>query len=262
MISIIIPVLNEESTIKNTVAYLYQHSFYKRLLKEVIVVDGGSTDHTVLEAEKTKATVMTCPRKGRAAQLNFGAQQASGKILYFLPGNSLPPCNFVSEIAKAFSKGYAAGTFSLKFDYQHWVLYALSWMTRKASWLYLSDQSLFITKELFDKSGGFREDHLVMASQEIIERIKRYTKFVVLRNSIVTSAKKYLPTGIIRTGMVQAIVYLMHKFGYPQIKMTALYRKYLRWDIGPKMETKTITKKTTVRMGANVSARVAHNNAL
>lgn len=271
MISIVIPACNEEKSIRNTIAYVFKHASYKRLLKEVIVVDGGSTDRTVLEAEKTGATVMISPRKGRAAQLNYGARQATGKILYFLQGNSLPPENFVSEIVKASAKGYAGGTFSLKFDYRHWVLNALSWLTNNASWVYLSDQSLFVTKELFDKSGGFREDHWVMANHEIIRRIKRYSHFIVIRNSILISAKKYLRTGILRTGIVQAIVYLLHKLGYPQVKMTQLYRKYLRWDVGPKPEKRIEKKKVSVPEDVQVSStqlqvkkglEIAHNNAL
>lgn len=236
MISIIIPAYNEETTIRSTIAHVYAHASYKRLLKEVIVVDGGSTDKTIEEAEKTGATIMISPRKGRAAQLNYGAQQATGKILYFLHGHSLPPENFISEISKAFSKGYAGGTFTLKFDYRHWLLNALSWLTNNASWIYLSDQSLFVTKELFDKSGGFKEDHLVMANQEIIRRIKRYTNFIVLKDSIVCSPTKYLRYGILRTELIHTMMYVMHRLGYSQQSMTRLCRKYLRWDIGPKPE--------------------------
>jgi glycosyltransferase involved in cell wall biosynthesis len=68
MISIIIPALNDEKSIRSTVDYVYLHASYKRLLKEVIVVDGGSTDRTVSEAGKTGATVWSVPAK--AAQLN------------------------------------------------------------------------------------------------------------------------------------------------------------------------------------------------
>jgi glycosyltransferase involved in cell wall biosynthesis len=269
MISIIIPASNEEKTIRNTITYIYQHASYKRLLKEVIVVvDAGSNDRTVTEAEKTGATIMISPRKGRAAQLNYGAQQASGKILYFLQGNSLPPENFISEIVKASSKGYAGGTFSLKFDYRHWLLNAVSWLTNNASWVYLSDQSLFVTKELFEKSGGFREDHLVMANHEIIKRIKRYTNFIVIPNSMMSSAKKYLRTGIVRAGVIQGTVYLMHKLGYPQLVMTRLYRKYLRWDIGQKPEKVAAEKKASAPEKLQVKTippvkkgfEVVHNN--
>jgi glycosyltransferase involved in cell wall biosynthesis len=239
MISVIIPALNEEKTIRNTIAYVYQHASYKRLLKEVIVIDTGSTDQTVAEAEKTNATVMVSRYKTRAAQLNHAAKQATGTILYFLQGSSLPPQNFISEIAKAHSKGYAGGTFTLKFDYKHWVLNTLSWLTNNASWVYLSDQSLFVTKELFEKSGGFREDHFVMANQEIIRRIKRYTNFVVLKDEIISSARKYLRYGIFKTGATHGVVYMLHKLGYSQGTMTSLYRRLLRWDIGPKLKKKS-----------------------
>jgi rSAM/selenodomain-associated transferase 2 len=253
MISIIIPTYNEEKTIRNTIAYVYAHTPYKRLLKEVIVVDGGSTDGTVAEAEKTGATVMFSGRRGRAVQLNHGAAQASGSILYFLPAHALPPENFITEIVKASSKGYAGGTFPLKFDSKHWLLNALSWYVNKASSpVYLSDQGLFVTKELFEKSGGFREDHLVMANQEIIKRLKRYTDFAVLKGKITCSASRYLRSGVFRTEAIHVLVYLMHKMGYHQKNMAWLYRKFLRWDVGPKPGPKVtqpslqVEKKLTV----------------
>lgn len=247
MISVIIPAYNEEKTIASTINYVYANAPYKRLLEEVIVVDGGSTDETIAEAEKTNATVLISPRKGRAAQLNYGAKKASGKILYFLQPHALPPQNFISEIAKASSKGYAGGTFSLKFDYKHWLLNTLSWLTNNASWVYLSDQSLFVSKELFDKSGGFREDHLVMAHQEMIRRMKRYTNFIVMKDSIMASARRYLRYGIFKTGFTQSLVYLLHKLGYPQYIMTKLYRMFLHWDIGTRLKKPAVKASLEIK---------------
>jgi glycosyltransferase involved in cell wall biosynthesis len=252
MISVIIPVYNEGHSIGSTLAYLYANASYKRLLKEVIVVDGGSTDNTVAEAEKTGATVMRCLKKSRAARLNYGAKQATGKIFYFLQSSSLPPQNFISEIVKAYSKGFASGTFSLKYSASHWLLNAFCWVTSKyPSWVQLSDQSLFITKELFEKSGGFREDHLVMINQEMIRRIKRYSDFIVLKDTVLSSAGKYLRYGILKTGMLHVVVYVMHKLGYPQHQMTRLYRRFLRWDIGPK--PKRVEKPLTESLVMNQS---------
>lgn len=241
MISVIIPAYNESDSIRNTIAYVYANASYKRLLKEIIVVDGGSTDNTVEEAEKTGATVMRSPVKGRAAQLNYGARQATGNILYFLQANCLPPQNFVSEIVKASTKGFACGAFSVKFAYKHWMLNAMAWVSnRYNSLIMLSDQSLFMSKELFDKSGGFCEDHLVMINQEMTKRLKRYTNFILIKDAIVSSARKYVVYGFLRTGIVQGVAFLMHRLGYPQKAMATVYRRFLHWDIGPKLKEKKV----------------------
>ena len=233
MISVIIPAFNDGETIGKTVAYVYANASYKRLLKEVIVVDGGSGDNTVSEAKNAGARVLKTSFKGRAARSNFGARKASGDILYFLPAASLPPSNFIGEIAKACAKGFACGTFSLKYGSSHWLLNGIAWIAnRYPNWLQLCDQSLFLTKELFDKSGGFRVDHLVMSHQEMVKRMKRYSNFVIMKDHMLSSPAKFLRTGFIKTNALQGIVYVMHKMGYPQRKMVNIYRRFLSWDIG------------------------------
>src|SRR5687768_13167550 len=88
-ISVIIPVLNEEKTIAATLAALMALNPH-----EVIVVDGGSVDRTHEISAGTGATVITGAR-GRARQMNAGAQQATGDILLFLHADTrLPPTAF------------------------------------------------------------------------------------------------------------------------------------------------------------------------
>lgn len=91
-ISIIIPVLNEEATITKLLLHLKTHAITKSII-EVIIVDGGSTDHTIKLAKKGGATVLSTTR-GRAKQMNHGAKYAKGDILYFLHADSLPPLGF------------------------------------------------------------------------------------------------------------------------------------------------------------------------
>ena len=73
MISVIIPTFNEAEHIRSTIEKLRLLDT-KKLIAEIIVADGGSTDETVHLARLEGVKVFLSPRKGRAAQMNFGAQ--------------------------------------------------------------------------------------------------------------------------------------------------------------------------------------------
>ncbi|KAK9865949.1 hypothetical protein WJX84_011892 [Apatococcus fuscideae] len=95
-VSVIIPALNEELGIQQTVAYLQQ---CRPLVHEVIVVDGGSSDRTIQLAEELGAMVVET-KKGRARQMNAGVQTASGDLLCFLHADSLPPKQLVDVVRR------------------------------------------------------------------------------------------------------------------------------------------------------------------
>ena len=78
-ISIIIPVLNEAVCIADTLRYLSEQN--RGGVKEIIVVDGGSTDATREVAAAAGAKVIKSA-PGRAVQMNAGARMAQGDILY------------------------------------------------------------------------------------------------------------------------------------------------------------------------------------
>lgn len=155
MFSIIIPTYNEADQIANTISIV--HAANDKYEAEIIVVDGGSTDGTVAIAKQCGATVVVSERKGRAAQMNKGASVAKHEIIYFLHADSIPPNNFTTQIVGAYKDGAKSGCFRLAFDYDHWFLKANAWFTRfNLNALRFGDQSLFVTKEVFEKSGGFR----------------------------------------------------------------------------------------------------------
>ena len=78
MISVIIPTLNEASTLENCLK-----SVGTRFNFEKIVVDGGSDDSTV-EIARNYNCIVEATESGRARQMNLGAMRASGEILLFL----------------------------------------------------------------------------------------------------------------------------------------------------------------------------------
>ena len=228
MISVIIPAYNEEGQIGKTVQLVWQRGGPKDM-GEVIVVDGGSHDATCREAAEAGALVLVSPRKGRAAQMNYGASMAKGNILYLLHADSIPPSGFTGSIMQALHQGYSSGCFRLQFDYRHWFLQANSWFTRfDVNAIRFGDQSLFVTREVFHQSGGFSEQLLMMEDQEIIHRLKKRGRFRVMKGAVITSARKYLDNGIYRMQIIFFRIWFLYYMGYSQERLLKLYRTLIR----------------------------------
>lgn len=230
MISVIIPVYNEEGVIGNTIRYLKTVSGTETMI-EIIVVDGGSADDSVNEAKREGAQVKISRRKGRAAQMNDGARAATGTILYFLHADSFPPVGFSTDIIEAVKNGYPIGCYRLRFDLDHWFLKANAWFTRfDVNAFRYGDQSLFVTREVFLKAGGFCEDHMVMEDQEIIKRLRRHGKFTIVPKEVITSARKYVTNGVFKMQLFFFLIYFLYHLGYSQDKLVAIFRKLVKQD--------------------------------
>jgi len=227
MFSIIIPTYNEADKIVQTISKI--HAANGRHEAEIIVVDCKSTDDTIEVAKQSGATIIESDRKGRAAQMNKGACAAKYQLLYFLHADSIPPRDFTGQILDACSKGATSGCFRLAFDYGHWFLKANAWFTRfDVNAVRFGDQSLFVTKDVFEKAGGFREDLLMMEDQEIIHRLKKHGKFMVMNDYVVTSARKYLDNGVYRMQGIFYRIWAMYYLGYSQDQMAKVHRRLIR----------------------------------
>lgn len=227
MISIIIPTYNEQDQVAQAIAAIHKASGGQNV--EIIVTDGGSTDSTIDIAKKNGAIVVNSERKGRSAQMNQGASVATHPLLYFLHADSIPPNNFTTQIIQAKDKGAQSGCFRLAFDQGHWFLKANAWFTRfDVNAIRFGDQSLFTTKEVFKKAGGFKEELIMMEDQEIIHRLKKHGPFKVMNDVVITSARKYLDNGVYRMQGIFFRIWAMYYAGYSQERMLSVYRKLIR----------------------------------
>ncbi|MBK0402478.1 TIGR04283 family arsenosugar biosynthesis glycosyltransferase [Adhaeribacter sp. BT258] len=226
-ISVIIPAYNEAAGIGALIEFLQQH--LSEIPYEILVADGQSTDATRNVAEMAGATVLHCPEKGRARQMNYGAKKATGTLLYFLHADTFPPANFPAAISDATDKGVDCGCFRLGFDLDHWFLNLNSWFTRfNVRYFRWGDQSLFIKREVFEAEGGFRDDLKVMEDQELVIRLLKKYRFKVLPFAVKTSARKYQENGVIKLQLIFTTLQIMYHFGASQEQILGLYRRLIR----------------------------------
>jgi rSAM/selenodomain-associated transferase 2 len=223
-LSIIIPVLNEESNIVRLLEYIRKNSSNANI-KEILVVDGGSTDETK-EAPSKYDVLVLHSEKGRARQMNLGAENAKGEVLYFLHADTFPPKNFDKQILNAIRKGTKTGCFRMKFDSDSRFLNFFSWFSRINHKICRGgDQSLFITRKLFNKSGGYDEAYKIYEDNEFISRLYKIADFKILPDQVQTSARKYEQIGNFKLQFYFGIIHLMNYFGADPEQ---LYRYYKR----------------------------------
>jgi rSAM/selenodomain-associated transferase 2 len=223
-ISIIIPVLNEEKCIKRIIAFLRQHSNPQNI-KEILVIDGGSADSTVEIASKLGVHIAESS-KGRAKQLNFGAKLAQSEILYFLHVDTMPPKDFDASILNAIKKGNNAGCFRMKFDSQSKFLAFFAWFTRLNFKVCRGgDQSLFITKTLFEKVGGFNENYSIYEDNEFMDRLYKLVDFKIVPRHVITSARRYEERGEVTLQYHFGIIHLKNYFGAGPEELYKYYKR-------------------------------------
>ncbi len=223
-ISIIIPVLNEEKCMAATLKCIKEKSASQHI-KEIVVVDGGSRDSTVAIAKQHGARVIEAP-KGRAKQLNHGAKNAKGDVFYFLHVDTLPPDNFDQSILDAITAGHEVGCFQMKFDSDSRFLGFFAWFTRVNIKLCRGgDQSLFITKRLFEQAGGYNEEYVVYEDNEFIGRLYDMVPFKILPRHVKTSARRYREKGEVKLQYHFGMIHLKNYLGAGPEKLLDYYKR-------------------------------------
>jgi rSAM/selenodomain-associated transferase 2 len=230
-ISIVIPVYNEAKSLHSFLVYLQKMN--SNNIIEFLVVDGGSSDGSksivsTFSKKNLKFKSIESP-KGRAIQMNIGAAQALGGILYFLHADSLPPEKYDEHIIEAVSSGAKSGCFRMKFDSQHWGLKVAGWLTQfNSKSCRGGDQSLYVEKTLFEQIKGYNESFLIYEDNEIINKLYKQSNFKVIQKWLTTSARRYNSNGIWRLQFHFVVIHLKKYLGANAKKLESYYLNHIK----------------------------------
>ena len=222
MISIILPVLNEEKTIENTLLKLNS----LKGDKEIIVVDGGSADDTVRIASQYAKVINS--RKGRAFQMNAGAKASRGDILWFVHSDSVVSENSLESIEEAIREGYVGGGFSIYFydldtRFMRFVSTTSNWRAKYLG-LFFGDQGIFVKRSVFEELGGYKEIEL-MEDWDFSRRLVKIGKLKLLDTKIGTSARRFKEGGQLKTLLLMHKIKLLYVLGVSPSKLNKMYRE-------------------------------------
>lgn len=221
-ISVIIPCLNEERNLAALLPLLSRHSEL-----EVIVVDGGSSDHSCQIAEAAGCIVLHSP-KGRGRQMNIGASIAKHRYFLFLHADTQLPEGFSEAIIKALeTPDVAGGAFQLSTDVHSLGLsFICFWanMRSKIVRLPYGDQAIFTPRSCFHRVGGFPEVE-IMEDFIFVRRLGKIGKIFILSKKVITSGRRWQKLGIIRTTFINQLIVLGFMLGIHPSRLARIYRK-------------------------------------
>jgi rSAM/selenodomain-associated transferase 2 len=219
-ISIIIPMLNEEDSIRETLRSL--QAFDEA---EIILVDGGSADVSVLIAENYDVKILHAPQRGRGSQLSFGAGKASGACLWFLHADTIVCEDSIKQIKKALANpSTVGGNFTIRFDGESRAAKFLTWLYPKLNLLGLiyGDSAIFVRRPIYQKMGGFKP-FPIFEDLDFVERLKKEGEIVTLSSVVTTSSRRFENKSFFLVFLRWTILQVLYWLGISPFRLVKIY---------------------------------------
>lgn len=222
-LSIVMPVLNEAAGLG---AALQALAPLLARGAELIVADGGSSDHSAALALAGGAQLVNAPR-GRALQMNAGAAQTRGEVLLFLHADTQLPASADTLISEALSSGLQVwGRFDVSINGRPRMLKliaALMNLRSRRTGIATGDQGLFMTRAAFEAVGGFPAQPL-MEDIEMSRRLLKLSRPACLTARVLTSGRRWESRGVWRTVLLMWRLRLAYWRGAAPERLAEWYR--------------------------------------
>ncbi len=221
-ISVIIPALNEETNIANSIQAA--RSGYSTGQVEIFVVDGGSADDTLNRVPDGINVIET--KANRAHQMNAGARESTGEILVFCHADTRLPSGWREAVLEALEQPEViGGAFQSRLEPEEGPLKWMNKVRLPNNWRYMyGDQAMFITRNGFDRMGGFPEI-VLMEDVELARGMARLGKVTRIQSRVITDSRRMLEKGVFKQilgNMWRMFRYLY--FGATPEQITRSYR--------------------------------------
>lgn len=220
-LSVVIPTLNEAEALPRTL----ERALHGEDI-EIIVADGGSHDGTRERAAEAGAVVLEVGG-GRAAQLNAGAERATGRHLLFLHADTLLPDGYADTVRQTLKNpAVVAGAFRFRTDGEGLGIRLVEWGTNlrsAAGRRPYGDQALFLEKRVFEELNGFPELP-IMEDFEFVRCLRRRGRIVTVADAVITSARRWRCLGPLRTTLRNQLMVLGYRAGVSPERLTRWYR--------------------------------------
>lgn len=223
-ISIVTPAWNEGGRIGRAVRSAIENGAL-----DVIVVDGGSEDHTRAEAADAGAIVIDSPR-GRAKQQNAGAEVARGEVLLFLHADNWLAPGALEQVLAAFADpSVLVAAFRQRIEAAGCAYRLLEWgNAARVRWRAMAygDQGICIRRATFERCGGFPSVGL-MEDVLLMRAVRRLGRPVLLPGPLYVDARRWRRHGVVRQTLRNWSLLAAERCGVAPDRLAGWYRPHV-----------------------------------
>ena len=224
MISFVIPTFNESTTIENTI-----ESLLPGLVEtdELIVVDGASEDDTVEKVGKFPSIILIrSSERGRAVQMNIGAERASNEYIFFLHADTTVDGTGLLKLRNEINNHSVPwGWFTLKLNSPKFIYRILETLASYRTTVArepLGDHGIFLKKSLFEEIGGYPEIP-IMEDIELVKKLKKKSPGKKIDHYVLSSVRRFEREGILRNCLKISAMRIKYFMGYSSEELSRGY---------------------------------------
>jgi rSAM/selenodomain-associated transferase 2 len=182
---------------------------------DLVVAAHAGTASATLEAWRLGGARVTTSAAPRGERLREASREAREDVLLFLHADTLLPEGWPALVERAIAGGAVSGAFRLAFAGGGPALRFVAWWANLRTSLTripYGDQAPFVRRDVYESVGGHPPWPL-LDDYELSRRLKGAGKMTLLPERVLTSPRRYLARGVLRTVLANWSILLRHRLG-------------------------------------------------